>query len=104
MNNNKLLKIKKILLQRILTYTEILKMEMLPDNVDKITYGDKLAAIGSLNLAIELMKEIEPSYEYDFSQLQETRQFNSNKVTYKNHYEWKTLEKIEEHEKRKNTM
>ena len=57
--------LEKFLQSNIENFIGILKFEMTKENVNEITYGDKLAAIGGLNMAIATMKEINPDYQFN---------------------------------------
>ena len=46
-------------------YIEVLQIVMTKENVNEITYGDKLCAIGGLNMAVAVMKEIKPDFKFD---------------------------------------
>lgn len=54
--------LEKFLQSKIENFIGILKIEMTKENIDEITYGDKLAAIGGLNMAVATMKEIKDYY------------------------------------------
>lgn len=58
-------KIKQFTKQKIKEYVNILNIQMTKENVNEITYGDKLAALGGLNMAISIMKVIDPAFEFD---------------------------------------
>lgn len=57
--------IKQFTEQKIKEYVDILNIQMTKENADEITYGDKLAALGGLNMAISIMKLIDPTFEFD---------------------------------------
>ena len=57
--------IKQFTEQKIKEYVDILNIQMTKENVNEITYGDKLAALGGLNIAISIMKLIDPTFEFD---------------------------------------
>ena len=57
--------LKKFLQTKIDEYIDILKVQMTKENVNEITYGDKLAALGGLNMAVGTMKQIDPTYEFN---------------------------------------
>lgn len=57
--------IKQFTKQKIKEYVNILNIQMTKENVNEITYGDKLAALGGLNMAISIMKLIDPTFEFD---------------------------------------
>jgi hypothetical protein len=57
--------LKKFLHDKIDIYIEILKIQMTKENIHEITYGDKLVALGSLSLAVDTMKQIDPSFEFN---------------------------------------
>lgn len=38
---------------------------MTKENVNEITYGDKLTALGGLNMAVATMKQIDSSFEFN---------------------------------------
>ena len=57
--------LKKFLHDKIDVYIEILKIQMTKENIYEITYGDKLVALGSLNMAVDTMKQIDPSFEFN---------------------------------------
>lgn len=58
-------RLKTQILDRIKDKVEILKKVMTKENVNEITYGDKLASLGGLNELVFVMKYIDPSYELD---------------------------------------
>ena len=56
----------KIFIQnKIDEYIKILQIEMTRENVNEITYADKLTAIGGLSMAVDTMREIDPSFTFD---------------------------------------
>ena len=57
--------IKQFTEQKIKEYVDILSIQMTKENINEITYGDKLAALGGLNMAISIMKLIDPTFEFD---------------------------------------
>jgi hypothetical protein len=57
--------LEKFLQSKIENFIGILKIEMTRENIDEITYGEKLAAIGGLNMAVATMKEINPDYQFN---------------------------------------
>ena len=57
--------LKKFLQDKIDIYIEILKIQMTKENIHEITYGDKLVALGSLSMAVDTMKQIDPSFEFN---------------------------------------
>lgn len=57
--------IKQFTEQKIKEYVDILNIQMTKENTNEITYGDKLAALGGLNMAISIMKLIDPTFEFD---------------------------------------
>ena len=57
--------LKKFLQDNIDIYIEILKIQMTKENIHDITYGDKLVALGSLAMAVDTMKQIDPSFEFN---------------------------------------
>ena len=57
--------IKQFTEQKIKEFVDILNIQMTKENVNEITYGDKLAALGGLNMAISIMKLIDPTFEFD---------------------------------------
>ena len=60
-------KLKKFLQAKIDECIDILKIEMTKENVNEITYGDKLTALGALNMAVATMRQIDPSFEFNLS-------------------------------------
>lgn len=58
-------KLKTFLQSKIDEYIAILRIEMTKENVNEITYGDKLCALGGLNMAVAVMKEIDPDFHFD---------------------------------------
>ena len=38
---------------------------MTKENVNEITYGDKLTALGGLNMAIAAMRQIDPTFAFN---------------------------------------
>lgn len=59
--------LKKFLQTRIDGYIDILKIQMTKENVNEITYGDKLTALGGLNMAVATMKQIDPTFTFHLS-------------------------------------
>lgn len=57
--------IKQFTEQKIKEYVDILNIQMTKENLNEITYGDKLVALGGLNMAISIMKLIDPAFEFD---------------------------------------
>lgn len=57
--------LKKFLQDKINTYIEILKIQMTKENANEITYGDKLASLGGLTMAVDTMKQIDASFEFN---------------------------------------
>lgn len=57
--------LKNFLQDKINTYIEILKIQMTKENADEITYGDKLASLGGLTMAVDTMKQIDPLFEFN---------------------------------------
>ena len=57
--------LKKFLQDKINVYIEILKIQMTKENIHEITYGDKLVALGSLSMAVDTMKQIDQSFEFN---------------------------------------
>ena len=57
--------LKKFLQDKINTYIEILKIQMTKENADEISYGDKLASLGGLSMAVDTMKQIDPLFEFN---------------------------------------
>lgn len=57
--------IKQFTEQKIKEYVDILNIQMTKENANEITYGDKLVALGGLNMAISIMKLIDPTFEFD---------------------------------------
>jgi hypothetical protein len=57
--------LKKFLQDKINTYIDILKIQMTKENVHEITYGDKLVSLGALALAVDTMKQIDPTFEFN---------------------------------------
>ena len=58
-------RLKTLIEDRIKDKVEILKKVMTKENVNEITYVDKLASLGALNELVFVMKYIDPSYELD---------------------------------------
>lgn len=50
---------------KINDFVQVLKKEMTKENVNEITYGDKLTALGGLNMAIATMQQLNPEYKFD---------------------------------------
>ena len=42
-------------------------IQLLIANVNEITYGDKLTALGALNMAVATMRQIDSSFEFNLS-------------------------------------
>lgn len=59
--------LKKFIQERIDSYIEVLKIQMTKENVNEITYGDKLTALGGLNMAVATMKQIDPTFTFHLS-------------------------------------
>jgi hypothetical protein len=57
--------IKQFTEQKIKEYVDILNIQMTKENTNEITYGDKFVALGGLNMAISIMKLINPTFEFD---------------------------------------
>ena len=57
--------IKQFTEQKIKEFVDILNIQMTKENVNEITYGDKLAALGGLNMAISIMKLIDPTFRLE---------------------------------------
>lgn len=57
--------IKQFTEQKIKEYVDVLNIQMTKENTNEITYGDKFAALGGLNMAISIMKLIDPTFEFD---------------------------------------
>ena len=57
--------LKKFLQTRIDEYIDILKIQMTKENVHEITYGDKLTALGGLNMAVATMRQIDPTFAFN---------------------------------------
>ena len=57
--------LKKFLQDKINIYVEILKIQMTKENIHEITYGDKLVALGSLSMAVDTMKQIDQTFEFN---------------------------------------
>ena len=60
-------RLKKFLQTKIDEYIDILKIEMTKENVNEIIYGDKLTALGGLNMAVATMRQIDPTFEFNLS-------------------------------------
>ena len=60
-------RLKKFLQTKIDECINIIKIEMTKENVNEITYGDKLTALGALNMAVATMRQIDPSFEFNLS-------------------------------------
>ena len=57
--------LKKFIQERIDSYIEVLKIQMTKENVNEITYGDKLTALGGLTMAVATMRHIDPTFEFN---------------------------------------
>jgi uroporphyrinogen-III decarboxylase len=57
--------LKNFLQTKIDEYIDILKIQMTKENVNEITYGDKLVSLGALGMAVDTMKQIDPSFEFN---------------------------------------
>ena len=57
--------LKNFLQTKIDEYIDILKIQMTKENVNEITYADKLVSLGALALAVDTMKQIDPSFEFN---------------------------------------
>jgi hypothetical protein len=51
---------------RIDEYIEVLKVQMTKENIHEITYADKFTALGGLNMAVGTMRQIDPTFEFNF--------------------------------------
>lgn len=60
-------RLKKFLQTKIDECIDILKIEMTKENVNEIKYGDKLTALGALNMAVATMRQIDPTFEFNLS-------------------------------------
>ena len=60
-------RLKKFLQTKIDECIDILKIEMTKENVNEITYGDKLTAFGALNMAVATMRQIDQTFEFNLS-------------------------------------
>ena len=60
-------RLKKFLQTKIDECIDILKIEMTKENVNEITYGDKLTALGGLNMAVATMRQIDPTFKFNLS-------------------------------------
>ena len=60
-------RLKKFLQTKIDECIDILKIEMIKENVNEITYGDKLTAFGTLNMAVATMIQIDPTFKFNLS-------------------------------------
>lgn len=58
--------LKKFLQTRIDEYIEVLKVQMTKENIHEITYADKFTALGGLNMAVATMRQIDPTFEFNF--------------------------------------
>jgi hypothetical protein len=57
--------LKNFLQTKIDEYIDILKIQMTKENVNEITYGDKLTALGGLNMAVATMRQIDPTFAFN---------------------------------------
>lgn len=62
---NKVETLKKFLQEKINVNIDILKIQMTKENIYEITYGDKLVSLGALAMAVDTMKQIDPTFEFD---------------------------------------
>ena len=60
-------RLKKFLQTKIDECIAILKIEMTKENTNEISYGDKLTALGELNMAVATMKQIDTTFEFNLS-------------------------------------
>ena len=60
-------RLKKFLQTKIDECIDILKIEMTKENVNEIKYGDKLTALGALNMAVATMRQIDQTFEFNLS-------------------------------------
>ena len=60
-------RLKKFLQTKIDECINIIKIEMTKENVNEITYGDKLTSLGALNMAVATMRQIDPTFEFNLS-------------------------------------
>lgn len=65
MQNEEHKTLKNFIQDKINTYIDILKIQMTKENVNEITYGDKLTALGGLSMAVDTMKQIDSSFEFN---------------------------------------
>lgn len=59
--------LKNFLQTRIDEYIEVLKVQMTKENIHEITYADKFTALGGLNMAVATMRQIDPTFAFNFS-------------------------------------
>lgn len=57
--------LKKFLQEKINVNMDILKIQMTKENIHEITYGDKLVSLGALAMAVDTMKQIDPTFEFN---------------------------------------
>lgn len=57
--------LKKFLQTKINEYIDILKIQMTKENINEITYGDKLVSLGALAMAVDTMKQIDSTFEFN---------------------------------------
>ena len=60
-------RLKKFLQTKIDECIDIPKIEMTKENVNEITYGNKLTALGALNMAVATMRQIDQTFEFNLS-------------------------------------
>ena len=83
--------IKQFTEQKIKEYVDILNIQMTKENLNEITYGDKLAALGGLNMAISIMKVIDPTFEFDLvEEMGLTDAIKEREIQRAVRYEWFT--------------
>lgn len=83
--------IKQFTEQKIKEYIDILNIQMTKENANEITYGDKFSALGGLNMAISIMKLIDPTFEFDLvEEMGLTDAMKEKEMQRANNYEWFT--------------
>ena len=87
-------KIKQFTKERIKQYVDILNTVMTKENVNEITYADKFTALGGLNMAISIMKLLDPSFEFDLVEEMGLTEYLKEKQMRKDfYYEFETWDK-----------
>ena len=87
-------KIKQFTKEKIKQYVDILNTVMTEENTNEITYADKFTALGGLNMAISIMKLLDPSFEFDLvEEMGLTENLKEKQMRKDFYYEFETWDK-----------